>query len=380
MWGRVEGRSLDFKLASSCLERFFGLQPMENQRPSMRDIARRLNVSHATVSMALRDNPRISEKRRAEVRKVAEEIGYVPDPMLSSLVAYRQGKHSKPVVSTLAWVNRWENPEELRSFKEFDSYWRGAASSAENLGYRLEEFRVNDEMKGKRLNDILLARGIQGILVPPHVESGNLMDVGLEWDKFSVVRFGFSITGFRADMIGSDQMRSSELAIDRMTAAGYRSIGLVTNKGFDRKTDGNFRMGYLRGMELAESAQFIPPLVLEDGIPTATPDEKTVAELQDWLGKYKPDAILTSEMGLAPKLKNLGYRIPEDFALASTSIREGEGITAGIDQNPFEIGAVASQVLVGRINRNAKGEPEYCRRVLVEADWTYGPSLPAVKP
>ena len=92
------------------------------QQPSLRDIARQLNVSHVTVSMALRDHPRISAERRAEVQKVAEALGYRPDPMLASLVAYRNRKRVKPVAATLAWLNCWPEPAKLRQHKEFDSY------------------------------------------------------------------------------------------------------------------------------------------------------------------------------------------------------------------------------------------------------------------
>lgn len=349
---------------------------MEDQRPSLRDIARRLNVSHATVSMALRNNPRISEKRRIEVRRVADEIGYRPDPMLSSLVAYRQRKQERPVVSTLAWVNRWGDPKKLRQYKEFDEYWRGAETAADELGYKVEEFVVNEKLRGHRLNDILLARGIQGILIPPHASDDSWSDIGIDWDKFSIVRFGFSIADLRAHMIGSDQMRSSELAVEKIVRAGYKSVGFVTNKPFDLKTGGNFRMGYVRGMEMNPSVEGVPPLVLPAPVLSGGGDEETCLRVKEWVETYKVDAIFTSEIGLAETLKRQGIRVPEDVAMASTSVLECSGINAGIDQNPYEIGQVAVHVLVGRLNRNDKGEPSHCRRVLVEGNWVDGPSLP----
>ena len=93
--------------------------------------ARALNMSHVAVSLALRDSPRVSTARRAEVRAMAEKLGYRPDPMLASLVAYRQGKRSAGIRACLAWINQWKNPEELRAYKEFEQYWQGAAEAAE---------------------------------------------------------------------------------------------------------------------------------------------------------------------------------------------------------------------------------------------------------
>ena len=331
---------------------------MENSRPSLRDIARRLNVSHATVSMALRNNPRISEKRREEVRRVAEEIGYRPDPMLSSLVAYRQRKQEKPVVSALAWINRWADPKKLRQYKEFEAYWQGACKAAEALGYKIEEFVVNDDLRGSRLNHILLSRGIRGVLIPPHASDDSWTDLGLDWEKFSVVRFGFSISDLRAHMIGSDQMRSSELAIRKISEAGYRRVGFITNKDFDYKTGANFRMGYVRGLEMDEKVAKIEPLILEGPMLPGVAGEEYDQIVESWIREEKLDAVFTSEIGMADAISRMEIRVPKDLGLAATSVRECEGISAGVDQKPYEIGEVAVQVLVGRLNRNDKGEPE----------------------
>lgn len=46
---------------------------------TLEDIARRVGISRAAVSMALRDYPRIGAARREEVKRVAQELGYQPD-------------------------------------------------------------------------------------------------------------------------------------------------------------------------------------------------------------------------------------------------------------------------------------------------------------
>ena len=120
-------------------------------RVSLRDIAREIGVSHVTVSLALRGDVRISVERRKEIAGVAERLGYRPDPMLSSLSAYRQGKKPHEIRSTVAWINQWPNPRSLRRYQEFDAYWRGAHDYASQLGYRLEEFVVTKDMTPARL-------------------------------------------------------------------------------------------------------------------------------------------------------------------------------------------------------------------------------------
>lgn len=343
---------------------------MASSHPSLRDIARLLNVSHVTVSLAMRNHPRISAERRAQIRAMAEKLGYRPDPMLASLVAYRNRKRVKPIAATLAWINRWPDPKELRRHREFDAYWVGAREAADALGYRVEEFAIDGAMSTARLNAILLARGVMGLLIPPHPPGTTWSDFGLDWSRFAVVRFGFSAVDLRAHMIGNDQMRSSELAVRRMIQLGYRRIGYVSAVGPENSTDGNFRMGYLRGMETAGLAP-LPPLLFP-----AERIDPAGGPLKAWLRKASPEAILTSLPALHGALKQLSYDVPGDIALAATSVRDGGAIDAGIDQNPGEIGRVAAQTLVAEINRQERGMPEHCRRILVESKWTDGVSMP----
>ena len=54
-------------------------KPFGDRRPRMRDIADWVGVSAAAVSLALRDNPRISAEMRTRIQAAAKELGYVYD-------------------------------------------------------------------------------------------------------------------------------------------------------------------------------------------------------------------------------------------------------------------------------------------------------------
>ena len=137
------------------------------RRVTMADVAARLGVSRIAVSMALRDHHRISLDLRRRVKRVAREMGFVPDPFLSALAAHRRQRVLAKDHGVLAWINHWKDPQRLRQFREFDLYWQGAGKAAVKFGYRVDEIRWEPDYSPKRLEKILLARGIEGVLLPP---------------------------------------------------------------------------------------------------------------------------------------------------------------------------------------------------------------------
>jgi len=346
--------------------------PIPNSRPSLRDIARALGISHVAVSLALRDSPRVSEARRAEVKATAEKLGYRPDPMLSSLVAYRQGKRSVEIRSCIGWINQWTDPGALRSFKEFDHYWQGASEAAEKLGYRLEEFRWPLGKSGKRLQTILQTRGVRGLLIPPHRDGMDLPD--FDWSQFSLVRFGASVASLRVHTVTSDQSHCSRLAYEKALEYGYKRIGYVSDDRFEKNTRGHFRGGYLNAQEeLAPRRQHLDTLIFG-----ANPRSQQ-SELLAWLQKQKPDAVITPVPPFRSLAVGLGLRIPEDIAVATTSVLDGN-LDTGSDQNSHEIGRVAVSTLASLILENERGIPVYQRRILVEGRWVDGASMPCRQP
>lgn len=56
--------------------------------PSYRDIADRAGVSLMTVSLALRNSPRISAATRTRIQRIASEIGYTADPQIADMMNY----------------------------------------------------------------------------------------------------------------------------------------------------------------------------------------------------------------------------------------------------------------------------------------------------
>jgi LacI family transcriptional regulator len=342
-------------------------------RITIRDIAVKLGVSHVTVSLALKNCPRISKGRREQVQLLAKEMGYRPDPILSSLVVYRQSKRPAPIHSAIAWINHWERPEDLRKVREFNAYWSGASLAAERFGYRLDEFVWQPEFTPQRFETILQTRNVRGVLIPPHHDSPDWGS--FQWDHFSVIRFGSSVRSPNTHSVTADHMQGMVNAMEKIHAFGYKRIGLVVPGVFDLRLGCSWTGGYIASQRLLHLAHALPPLITLEKMSDAAFEEK----FSRWLRKNKPDAILTVDGRILPALKQMNLRIPEDVAVASTTIADIP-VSAGLNQNSEEIGRVAVETLISLINSNDRGKPAVPRRILVEGTWVDGASLPDRNP
>ena len=75
-------------------------------RPTLRDIGLKTGFHYSTVSLALRDHPRISDSTKQIIRDAAKGLGYQPDAMLSSLCAYRLTKRPPKEQTVIALDNK----------------------------------------------------------------------------------------------------------------------------------------------------------------------------------------------------------------------------------------------------------------------------------
>jgi LacI family transcriptional regulator len=166
-------------------------------------------------------------------------------------------------------------------------------------------------------------------------------------------------------------MRGIVTAMEKIHAYGYKRIGFVVPGTFDLRLGGSWTGGYIASQKLLDMAYSLPPFISKEGMTEVSFKQK----FKRWLDKYEPDAILTVDGRVIPALKQLKLEIPNDVAVASTSIADIP-VSAGINQNSEEIGRVAAETLISLINANDRGKPSVPRRILVEGSWVDGASLP----
>jgi DNA-binding LacI/PurR family transcriptional regulator len=337
------------------------------KRISQRDIALSAKVHFTTVSLALRNSPSLPEETRLRIQKLAVEMGYRPDPMLSALQAYRKTVNPSRFVGTIAWINTYKVPSQLYLAKFTLLYLAGARQRCEELGYKLEEFNLAG-MSKTRLSHIFQARNIQGLLLPP--QPHNRSHFNFDWENYSAVAFGYSLSRPRLHMVTNAQYSSSRMGVRILRKYGYRRIGFVTTHNSDERTDQNFSAGYdAEERRIKPSAQ-IPILILQDN--DAAAQKKSFFH---WYKKYRPAVILTGYDHISCFMEELKIPYSECGLALLILDSSNENKFAGIDQNDRLIGRSAVDFLVGMMHRNERGIPETPLRVLVEGKWIDGKTV-----
>jgi DNA-binding LacI/PurR family transcriptional regulator len=335
--------------------------------PSLRTIASQAEVSVAAVSMALRNHPRIPAATRARIQRLALDLGWRPNPLLAeAMSAIRAGQ---PVADrvTVAWITAHPRRDAWRRVSFFRRSFEGAAARADAAGYRLDHFWLGDaDGHASRLSDILVARGIVGVLVGPLPKPAALE---LDWRQFSAAAIAYSLTSPRLHRAADNHVASARLAVRSLLRAGRRRIGLALHRAYDRRVNGLWTAGYL--IEALDEGLKAPGFLHR-------PVELDEIAFVQWVRREKLDAVIGTDLRLAAWLRRAGCRVPEDVAYADLDVEAADGGVAGVFQDAEGIGAAALDLVAAQLLRHERGLPDKPKAVLMDSRWVNGATAPAL--
>jgi LacI family transcriptional regulator len=337
---------------------------------TLADVAKAADVSVMTVSLALRGAPRIPEATRTRIAELAREMGYQPNPMLSSLAAYRQQTRDAKYQATVAVIsNSLERGAWRKEFPHQRMFWEGAQERGRELGYELEEFWLREPgMTQARFSKILLARNISGLLLLPQPRSRSHLN--LLWEHFSPVAFGYSLTRPQLHVTAVHHFDSGMQGMRKLRALGYRRIGFVAVHEVIERANLTLLGGFLVEQNRKSQREQVPPLIL----PRAAMDQRA---FEKWFLQKRPDAIFVCGLWHALMLEWLDQMkvdVPGELGVAYSNVRR-EGNEAGIDENTDLMGAKAMELVKAMIDRGEKGIPNVPLRILVEGTWRAGDTV-----
>lgn len=333
----------------------------------MNDLARLARCSINTVSLALRDSHRISEKTRAKIQKLARDHSYRPNPLVSALVSSRR-KSMPP--QTIAFLTKFERP--FRQIPNMPLFCKqllaGMSDKAASLGFRLEEFptALPDSPDAARLTRILLARGIRGVMLFP---SGDITTSfpALEWEHFAVVAAGFHSRHWPVHRTAMDQGRGMEQCLEHLQARGYRRIGFALSKLLDPRWGYSASGRYFAWQALQPRANRLPVISSELDLPTNE-------ELAEWALKHRPDAVIVHNDPYVDVLRGLKASHGLDVVpvVINSSARDD---VPGVVPRTEELGRASISVLARELYLNHYGIPAVPEVTLVGGKWREGAGL-----
>lgn len=182
---------------------------------SIYDIADRAGVAPSTVSRALRDHPRIGAETRARIKRIANEMGFVPNSIAQSLVSQRT-KSVGVITTDIAdpWVG---------------AVIQGIEDAAQEAGYALILTTTRESrLREKGAIDILRQRRVDGLIVVPVYGTSEDFDPGPI--PTVVINEGIRVSDSPSHqwrLVAIDDKEASRLGVEHLLELGHRRIAYV---------------------------------------------------------------------------------------------------------------------------------------------------------
>lgn len=331
------------------------------KRVTLRQIAEKAGVHFTTVGLALRNDSRVNAETAERVQRVAKELGYTKDAMLSALSSYRRSPQR------FAGVIGYLTTQPVRDYIENNPRGKlvidAARDHAESLGFGLEAVQVNGKgFTPQRMTSILQSRGIMGLVVPP-VTSLSGPFTPLDWEEFAPVALNYSITSPSLHRVCYNHMHAMTMHLKQLRDLGYKRIGISITLDMNVRTGWHWLGAFLAEQKLMPASCSVAPLLV---------NEVTEERLISWVEHECPDAIVVMEPEMVDWVRSAGWKVPDDLGVSLFSVEDEESGFSGIHEQSDILGAAAVDFVVSMIVSGERGVPRFPRYSMIDARWVEG--------
>jgi LacI family repressor for deo operon, udp, cdd, tsx, nupC, and nupG len=300
----------------------------------IKDVARELEMSTATVSRALRGLPGVSEATRERVEQTALRLGYVPSP---SAVGLASGQ-TRTVAVIVPFVTRWF----------FASVVQGAEEVLRERGYDLLLYNLAGSAAARHrvFETGLLAKRVDAVLVlslqPSPVELSRL--AGLDRP---VTFVGADVPGWATVRI--DDEVAARAAMEHLIGLGHQRIAYVGGPGVLDFTAPNKRIAGYRGSLRSAGLRHDAGLEVDGDFTLAGGTEAGHRLLAR---PDRPTAVFAASdemaIGVLRAARELGLRVPEDVSVVGIDDHELAAFfdLTTVSQPVLEQGRLAAQLVL----------------------------------
>lgn len=211
-------------------------------KTTAKELAKRLGVSQATVSLALRGKPGVGEATRRLILEAAQQAGYEPENYgrtlkseMLQLVVYK--RHGKVLADSFF----------------FDQLIEGVAEQAGQLGYHLSiSYFYGGQDPQEQLKSLRSLKSAGIILLAPEMRSSDMQ--GFEAVETPIVILDNFFPSLHYDCVGIDNRHGAWNAVRYLLQCGHRRLGYLHSnveiRNFVERYD-----GYLSGCRMLEDEE-----------------------------------------------------------------------------------------------------------------------------
>ncbi len=330
---------------------------MPSKRITQSDIAKAMNLSTQTISMALRGHNRIGEATRKRVEAAATKMGYRPDPTLSALAHYRTKQARQQTKwERIALLHDWESEDAWLKHSHYKRLHTALKNETEQRGIDLEVYWVGAQGKNRvSVLRKLRARGIQSIILAPPSEGLNPSPIQVSKNQFNIVTFGPDSVYSDLHVIQFDYYENLRLTWQKLWQQGYRRIGLTYEDRLGWRTNHGWLAAYLMEQQLAGIAPETLPTKIQS-------QEGGIQKVIHWIEQYNIDAVITPNSGLIADLK------AADVLTMPVSMHR-VGTEGGVDPNPEQAAFAALEILQFEMEHSLLKKRDFNLRVHIPGRW-----------
>lgn len=334
-------------------------------RVTLHDIAKRAGVSVATVSLALRGRGELSKTRVAEIRAIADKMGYRPNPMLAALASKRFSNAKSQQGTPIAIFDFPPMPG--KPARKPSHYKTHLIEEATRLGYAPSHFMMTDDTPTGPLFRQLYSRSTQGIIITGNLDMTRF-GKDFDWGQFAVVQCARYLNQHPFHIVRPNIFQSVKLCFTKVREAGYERIGCALGRHSVPLEDDEDRLGTALSLETS----YLPR---KHRLPVYQGDIEDRKAFMKWCRANRPDAVLGFNILHYHALREEGIRMPEDVGFALLHEAEKYPDIAGMNQNVKEI-ARQSVLLMDQLIRNHdQGPTELPIHILIPSTWQSGPTV-----
>jgi LacI family transcriptional regulator len=303
---------------------------------TIKDIAKRLNISLSTVSRALRNASDVNPDTKKAVMALSEELNYQPNKLALSL-RQKQTHTIGVIVPNLDYV--------------LSLMVRGIDEVALEAGFTVMVCQSNESFGREILNTRrLLESLVDGFIISVSSESKSFDHFKkIQERNLPVVVFDRVTPHLTAPSVRIDNEEGGFVATEHLIEQGYRRIAVLA--GPENLGVSNSRMdGYLNALK-KHKIKKDPALIVHCDF---NQDYAYFATLELLAMKKRPDAIFTISdrmaIGAMLAIKKKGLRMPEDIGLVGFN---NEPVTSlvtpsisSVEMPSFELGKAAAKLFI----------------------------------